>query len=73
LIQYTDCAGKQRWYLSDYIIGNTVYKIKSDRTWNCQGQNLVAEQNNINKLTATIQAGNTVKLIQEGKTIDFTK
>ena len=33
----------------------------------------MAEQNNINKLSAALDAGYKVKLIREGKTIDFTK
>ena len=70
-IQYTDYYGKRRWYLSDFIIGNTVYEIKSNWTWNKRGQDSIIEQNNINKLKATIEAGYEVKLIREGKEIDY--
>jgi hypothetical protein len=70
-IQYIDYYGKKRWYLSDFIIGNTVYEIKSNWTWNKRGKDLITEQNNINKLTATVEAGFKVKLIREGKEIDY--
>lgn len=72
-IQYLDYYSKTRWYLSDFIINNTVYEIKSNWTWNKRGKDLIAEQNNINKLTATKNAGYMVKLIKEGIEIDFTK
>jgi len=70
-IQYIDYYGKTRWYLSDFIIENVVYEIKSDWTWNRRGHDKVLEQNNINKLTATRKAGYNVKLIREGKEIDY--
>lgn len=72
-IQYIDYYGKQRWYLSDFIVDNTVYEIKSDWTWNRRGRDKIMEQNNINKLRATLQAGYVVKLVREGNEIDFTK
>lgn len=70
-IQYIDYYGKQRWYLSDFIIDNTVYEIKSNWTWNRRGTDKILEQNNINKLTATKAAGYMVKLIREHKEIDY--
>jgi len=66
-----DYYGKPRWYLSDFIIENVVYEIKSDWTWNRQGKDKILEQNNINKLIATKKAGYDVKLIREGKEIDY--
>ena len=70
-IQYIDYYGKTRWYLSDFIIENVVYEIKSDWTWNRRGKDKILEQNNINKLIATKKAGYDVKLIREGKEIDY--
>jgi hypothetical protein len=70
-IQYIDTTEKQRWYLSDFLIGNVVYEIKSNWTWNRRGKDLILEQNNINKLKATLAVGYDVKLIREGVEIDF--
>ena len=50
---------------------NVVYEIKSDWTWNRRGKDKILEQNNINKLIATKKAGYDVKLIREGKEIDY--
>lgn len=72
-VQYIDYYGKPRWYLSDFQIGNTVYEIKSDWTWNRRGLDKILEQNNINKLNAAKQAGFEVKLIREGREIEYAK
>jgi hypothetical protein len=40
-------------------------------TWNRRGKDKILEQNNINKLIATKKAGYDVKLIREGKEIDY--
>lgn len=48
-----------------------MYEIKSEWTWNRRGNNKILEQNNINKLIATKKAGYDVKLIREGKEIDY--
>lgn len=72
-IKYVDFHGKSRWYLSDFIIGNTVYEIKSNWTWNKRGKDLILEQNNINKLEATACAGYEVHLIMEGVRTDYVK
>lgn len=70
-IQYIDYHGKQRWYMSDFIINNTIYEIKSNWTWNRRGQDKILEQNNINKLIASKNAGFEVKLVREGIEIDY--
>ncbi len=67
----TDTSGKTRNYLSDFIIENTVYEIKSNWTWNRRGKDKILEQNNINKLLAAKEAGFEVKLIKEFKEIKF--
>lgn len=70
-IQYIDYYGKQRWYMSDFIIDNTIYEIKSNWTWNRRGKDKILEQNNINKLVAAANAGFDVKLIRERTEIDY--
>lgn len=70
-VQYIDYHGKQRWYMSDFIIDNTIYEIKSNWTWNRRGKDKILEQNNINKLKALKCAGFEVKLIREGIELDY--
>ena len=72
-VQYIDYYGKTRWYMSDFIIGDTVYEIKSGWTYNKNGKDIIVEFNNLSKLNATITAGYNVKLIMNGKEIDFKK
>jgi len=72
-VQYVDYYRKTRWYLSDYIISNTVYEIKSGWTWNKNGSDSVLEYNNLSKLNAMLAAGHNVKLIRDGEEIEFKK
>ena len=68
-----DYYGATRWYLSDFLIGDTVYEIKSGWTWNKNGRDTVTEYNNLSKLNAALAAGYNVKLLINGKEIEFKK
>ena len=70
-IEYKDENGYSRWYISDYIIGNTVYEIKSNWTFNKRGKDLILEQKNIKKLNATKNKGYNVILVKEGIQIEY--
>lgn len=72
-VQYVDYYGATRWYLSDFLIGDTVYEIKSGWTWNKNGRDTVTEYNNLSKLNAALAAGYNVKLLINGKEIEFKK
>lgn len=52
--------GKKHWYVSDFIINNTIYEIKSFYTWN------VDEERNKAKLQAAIEVGYEVVLVIDG-------
>lgn len=54
-----------RLYLSDFIIGNTIYEIKSNWTWNKHGTDSDLENTNKAKLTAAQANGYNVVLILE--------
>jgi len=53
----------KRLYISDFIIGNTIYEIKSNWTWNKHGKDKILEEKNKAKLTACIKEGYNVILI----------
>lgn len=53
----------ERLYISDFIIDNTIYEIKSLWTWNKHGKDLILEEKNKAKLTSSIQQGYNVVLV----------
>lgn len=55
----------EKLYISDFIIGDTVYEIKSDWTWDEHGNNAILRNRNRAKLKAVILSGLKVKLIKE--------
>jgi hypothetical protein len=55
--------GIERLYISDFIIDNTIYEIKSLWTWNKHGKDLVLEEKNKAKLTSSMQQGYNVVLV----------
>ena len=55
--------GIERLYISDFIINNTIYEIKSLWTWNKHGKDLVLEEKNKAKLTSGIRQGYNVVLV----------
>lgn len=65
---YTDpvCL-KQRMYISDFIIGETIYEIKGDYTWNRKGKDVDLQKQNEAKLDSIEQFD--VVLILEGEAI----
>ena len=63
-IWYTDPSdNNQRLYMSDFIIGKTIYEIKSHWTWNKHGKDKILEEKNKAKLTSCIQHGYNVVLV----------
>lgn len=70
-VEYYDSQeNKKRIYMSDFIIGNTIYEIKSSWTWDGKGGRPVIYQNNMDKLLATKYLGYTVILVLDGKEIN---
>jgi len=53
-------------YISDFLIGNTVYEIKSAWTWNKHGKDKILESKNKAKLNQCLLEGYDVKLILDG-------
>ena len=68
---YDDPAGKERLYISDFIIGNTIYEVKSGWTWNRNGKDTLLEELNKAKLTRCIELGYNVILVLNGEEISY--
>ena len=67
-VYYIDPLNKiKRLYISDFIIENVVYEIKSSWTWNETGRNMNLENKNKAKLSALLENGYQVKLILNGE------
>ena len=63
-IWYVDPADNiKRLYISDFLIYNTIYEIKSHWTWNRHGKDMILEEKNKAKLTAAKEAGYDVILV----------
>ena len=60
-------------YISDFIIGNTIYEIKSQWTWNKLGTDLVLENLNRAKLNECIAQGYSVVLVLDKKEQDYER
>ena len=70
-IWYIDpTTNKKRLYISDFIISNTIYEIKSGWTWNKHGKDKNLEIKNKAKLTTCIINGYNVFLILDGEKIN---
>lgn len=63
---YVSVNQKQRLYLPDFIIGNTLYEIKSIYTWKKDFEN------NKRKLNEALKHGYNVKLILNKNELDYT-
>lgn len=68
---YDTTTDSERLYISDFIIGDTVYEIKSRWTWNKKGKDPLLEQKNYCKLRACIEQGYKVILVLEDKEIKY--
>ena len=62
---------EERLYLSDFIIDNTIYEIKSSWTWNKHGKDNKLEQKNKAKLTECIKQGYNVILVLNQKRLTY--
>ncbi len=64
IIKYVDPTDNtERIYISDFIIGDTIYEIKSSWTWNKKGRDVILEEKNKEKLTACVDQGYNVVLV----------
>lgn len=63
----------KRLYISDFIIYNTIYEIKSNWTWNKAGADQVLENRNKAKLNECLSQGYEVVLVLERKEIKYEK
>jgi hypothetical protein len=61
--------GVRRLYISDFIINNTIYEIKSAWTWNKHSKDSVLEEKNKAKLTSALQQGYNVILVLDKEEI----
>jgi len=68
---YDPTAGKERLYISDFKISNTIFEIKGDYTWNRCGKDKGLEETNMAKLTAVKEANYNAVLVLEGKRIEI--
>jgi hypothetical protein len=62
----------KRLYISDFIINDTIYEIKSRWTWNKHGKDLILEEKNKAKLTTALREGYNVILILDKEEINAT-
>lgn len=63
-------TNKRKLYISDFLIDNTIYEVKSSWTWNKKGQDLDREKTNKEKLQEATRKGYNVILILDGKEIN---
>jgi hypothetical protein len=63
----------KRLYISDFIIYNTIYEVKSNWTWNKAGTDQVLENRNKAKLSECLSQGYEVVLVLERKEIKYEK
>ena len=67
-IWYIDSINStKRLYISDFLIDNTIYEIKSDWTWNRHGTDEVLENMNKAKLNECVKQGYKVILVLNKK------
>lgn len=60
---------REKLYISDFIIDNTIYEIKSAWTWNKIGKDSNLENKNMAKLSAAREQGFNTVLVLDGKEI----
>jgi hypothetical protein len=72
-IWYIDpTTNTERLYISDFLIENVVYEIKSSWTWNKRGKDFDLENKNKAKLAAIIKNGYDAILVLDGREINAT-
>lgn len=64
---------KERLYISDFIIDNTIYEIKSSWTWNKNGKDLNLERKNKAKLTECVKQHYNIILVLNQKRISYAE
>lgn len=62
---------EHRLYISDFIIGDTIYEIKSSWTWNKKGKDIALEEKNKAKLTECVYQGYNVILVLNQKRLTY--
>jgi len=62
---------EERLYISDFIIGDTIYEIKSSWTWNKHGKDIELEQKNKAKLTECVNQGYNVILVLNQQRLSY--
>lgn len=65
--------GSKKLYISDFLIHNTVYEIKSSWTWNKHGKDLILENRNKAKLTECVKQKYNVILVLNQKRIEYER
>jgi hypothetical protein len=70
-VWYIDTTGTKRLYISDFLIDNTIYEIKSYWTWNRHGADMDLENNNKAKLNECLKQGYKVMLVLDGEEIIY--
>lgn len=63
----------KKLYLSDFIIADTIYEIKSSWTWNKLGKDKILEAKNKAKLNECLNQGYKVILVLDNKRIEYAK
>lgn len=66
-------TNKKRLYISDYIINNTIYEIKSSYTWNRKNKDTDLENLNRDKLNECLALGYNVVLVLDKKEIQYAR
>ena len=73
-INYIDPTDSiERIYISDFIIGKTIYEIKSTWTWNKNGKDPQLKEKNKAKLTECVKQNYNVVLVLNQKRINYAE
>ena len=70
--RYNDpTSRKERLYISDFQVGNTIFEVKGNYTWNKLGKDKSLEKTNKAKLDKVKELNYNVILVLEGKRITY--
>lgn len=64
-------SGKERLYISDFQIKNTIFEVKGNYTWNKYGKDKGLEETNKAKLDSVVKNNYNMILVLEGKRIKY--